>query len=51
MGVTSVLVGNGLNLGALREGLNKFSQNLKKMEKNKQQWSKFPKKSDSSDSK
>ncbi|CAM8882595.1 unnamed protein product [Rhodiola kirilowii] len=51
MGVTSVLVGNGINLGALREGLNKFSQNLKNLEKNKQQWSKFPKKEDPLDSK
>ncbi|CBI34010.3 unnamed protein product, partial [Vitis vinifera] len=27
MGVTSILVGNGLNIGALRQGLTKFSQN------------------------
>ncbi|KAH6773220.1 Haloacid dehalogenase-like hydrolase superfamily protein [Perilla frutescens var. hirtella] len=33
MGVTSILVGNGVNLGALRQGLSKFSQN---QEKNKQ---------------
>ncbi|RVW98903.1 Magnesium-dependent phosphatase 1 [Vitis vinifera] len=26
-GVTSILVGNGLNIGALRQGLTKFSQN------------------------
>ncbi|XAR53022.1 Protein-tyrosine-phosphatase [Bertholletia excelsa] len=27
MGVTSILVGNGVNLGALKQGLTKFSQN------------------------
>uniref|UniRef100_A0A5B7B8T2 Putative magnesium-dependent phosphatase 1 n=1 Tax=Davidia involucrata TaxID=16924 RepID=A0A5B7B8T2_DAVIN len=27
MGVTSILVGNGVNLGALRQGLTEFSQN------------------------
>ncbi|KAJ9705745.1 hypothetical protein PVL29_003711 [Vitis rotundifolia] len=27
MGATSILVGNGLNIGALRQGLTKFSQN------------------------
>ncbi|KAG6406754.1 hypothetical protein SASPL_134363 [Salvia splendens] len=27
MGVTSILVGNGVNLGALRQGLSKYSQN------------------------
>ncbi|XP_057763621.1 uncharacterized protein LOC130984925 [Salvia miltiorrhiza] len=27
IGVTSILVGNGVNLGALRQGLSKFSQN------------------------
>jgi magnesium-dependent phosphatase 1 len=26
MGVTSILVGNGVNLGALRQGLAEFSQ-------------------------
>ena len=27
MGATSILVENGVNLGALRQGLTKFSQN------------------------
>ncbi|KAJ4843280.1 hypothetical protein Tsubulata_036371 [Turnera subulata] len=34
MGVTSILVDNGVNLGALREGLTKFTQNVKTTEKN-----------------
>ncbi|KAJ9174963.1 hypothetical protein P3X46_013555 [Hevea brasiliensis] len=41
MGITSILVGNGVNLGALRQGLIKFSQNVNKCEKNKQKWLKF----------
>ncbi|KAM7250976.1 hypothetical protein ACFE04_022859 [Oxalis oulophora] len=49
MGVTSILVGNGVNLGALREGLTKFSQNSDTIEKNKQRWkTKFTKRSSSS---
>ncbi|KAL2343839.1 hypothetical protein Fmac_005124 [Flemingia macrophylla] len=35
VGVTSILVGNGVNLGAFRDGLTKFSQNSK-ASKNKQ---------------
>ncbi|KAI4299164.1 hypothetical protein L6164_032649 [Bauhinia variegata] len=47
MGVTSILVGNGVNLGALREGLQRFSQNWNASEKNKQKWlKKYSKKSD-----
>ncbi|GMY38994.1 magnesium-dependent phosphatase 1 [Fagus crenata] len=38
MGVTSILVGNGVNLGALRQGLTKFSENWNTVEKNKQKW-------------
>lgn len=49
MGVTSILVGNGVNLGALREGLTRFSQNWNASEKNKQKWmTKYSKKADSS---
>ncbi|GMN58385.1 hypothetical protein TIFTF001_027487 [Ficus carica] len=38
MGVTSILVGNGVNLGALRQGLIEYSKNLNTIEKNKQRW-------------
>ncbi|KAJ7946785.1 magnesium-dependent phosphatase 1-like [Quillaja saponaria] len=38
MGVTSILVNDGVNLGALREGLTKFSENWNASEKNKQKW-------------
>ncbi|CAN0921147.1 Magnesium-dependent phosphatase 1 [Linum grandiflorum] len=48
MGVTSILVGNGVNLGALREGLTRFSQNTNTVEKNKQRWTKFSEKANSS---
>lgn len=36
MGVTSILVGKGVNLGALRQGLTKFAENVNTSEKNKQ---------------
>ncbi|KAI4296440.1 hypothetical protein L6164_036397 [Bauhinia variegata] len=36
MGVTSILVEDGVNLEALREGLSRFSQNWNASEKNKQ---------------
>lgn len=50
MGVTSILVENGVNLGALQEGLTKFSENWKTAEKNKQKWlTKFSQKPNSSD--
>ncbi|KAJ4716789.1 Magnesium-dependent phosphatase 1 [Melia azedarach] len=49
MGVASTLVGNGVNLGALRQGLTNFSQNWNTSEKNKQKWvSKFSQKPNSS---
>ncbi|MED6157020.1 hypothetical protein PIB30_019504 [Stylosanthes scabra] len=49
MGVTSILVGNGINLGALREGLTRFSQNWNASQKNKQRWlDKYSKKPDTS---
>ncbi|KAK0590125.1 hypothetical protein LWI29_022964 [Acer saccharum] len=52
MGVTSILVGKGVNLGALRQGLTKFSRNWSTSEKNKQKWqTKFCKKSNSSEGK
>ncbi|CAH2051893.1 unnamed protein product [Thlaspi arvense] len=38
MGVTSILVGDGVTLGAFRQGLTEFSQNHNKIEKNKQVW-------------
>ena len=49
MGVTSILVRNGVNLAALREGLSKFSQNLAKIDRNKQKWLKFSQKPGSSE--
>ncbi|KAL3515481.1 hypothetical protein ACH5RR_022383 [Cinchona calisaya] len=49
MGVTSILVRNGVNLGALREGLSKFSQNLASVERNKRKWQKFSEKPGSSE--
>ncbi|XP_075672660.1 uncharacterized protein LOC142642198 isoform X2 [Castanea sativa] len=50
-GVTSILVGDGVNLGALREGLTKFSENWNTVEKNKQKWTKFCQNPESSDKK
>ena len=38
MGVTSILVDNGVNLGALRQGLTEYSKNVESSEKNKQRW-------------
>ncbi|PON37510.1 Magnesium-dependent phosphatase-1 type [Parasponia andersonii] len=38
MGVTSILVGNGVNLGALRQGLTEYNENANTSEKNKQRW-------------
>lgn len=38
MGVTSILVGNGVTLGAFRQGLTEFTQNHNSIEKNKQVW-------------
>lgn len=38
MGVTSILVGDGVTLGALRQGLTEFSQNHNTIEKNKKVW-------------
>ncbi|XP_062082623.1 uncharacterized protein LOC133788952 [Humulus lupulus] len=50
MGVTSILVGNGVNLGALRHGLTEFCENVNTSEKNKQRWiKKFSGNSSSSD--
>lgn len=52
MGVTSILVGNGVNLGALREGLTIFTENWNMVEKNKQRWrTKFSQNPESSDKK
>ncbi|XP_065869622.1 uncharacterized protein [Euphorbia lathyris] len=48
MGVTSILVGKGVNLGALRQGLTNFSQNVNTSEKNKEKWKKFSQNSNSS---
>ncbi|KAI4375586.1 hypothetical protein MLD38_013440 [Melastoma candidum] len=38
MGVTSILVDNGVNLGEFRKGLVKFSENADTTEKNKKRW-------------
>nr|AFK43852.1 unknown [Lotus japonicus] len=38
MGVTSILVGNGVNLGSLTEGLAQFARNWNASQKNKQKW-------------
>jgi magnesium-dependent phosphatase 1 len=51
MGVTSILVGDGVNLGALRQGLSEFSQNASKSEKNKQRWQKYSQNPNSSEKK
>ncbi|KAH6767021.1 Haloacid dehalogenase-like hydrolase superfamily protein [Perilla frutescens var. hirtella] len=49
MGVTSILVDDdGVDLGALRQGLSKFVQNKSSLEKNKQRWRNFSQKSTSS---
>ncbi|KAG5625385.1 hypothetical protein H5410_010603 [Solanum commersonii] len=50
MGVTSILVGKGVNLGALRQGLSEFVKNSASVEKNKEQWRKFSKEPGSSKS-
>ncbi|KAK6135480.1 hypothetical protein DH2020_030782 [Rehmannia glutinosa] len=49
MGVTSILVGNGVNLGALRQGLTEFSKNHSSSVKSKQGKEKNSKKSSSSE--
>ncbi|XP_009773707.1 uncharacterized protein [Nicotiana sylvestris] len=50
MGVTSILVGKGVNLGAFRQGLSEFVQNSASVEKNKERWRKFSKEPGSSKS-
>ncbi|KAH1208010.1 Magnesium-dependent phosphatase 1 [Glycine max] len=48
-GVTSILVGDGVNLGSLREGLTQSSRNWNASQKNKQKWlSKYSNKTDTS---
>ncbi|GAV69537.1 Acid_PPase domain-containing protein [Cephalotus follicularis] len=50
MGATSIFVENGVNLGALRQGLAEFSENWNTSEKNKLKWlKKFCKSSNSSE--
>ncbi|XP_059447001.1 uncharacterized protein LOC132178575 [Corylus avellana] len=50
MGATSILVDKGINLTALQEGLTRFSENWKTVEKNKQKWlKKFSQNPNSSD--
>uniref|UniRef100_A0A6N2MX01 Magnesium-dependent phosphatase-1 n=1 Tax=Salix viminalis TaxID=40686 RepID=A0A6N2MX01_SALVM len=51
MGVTSILVDNGVNLGALRQGLTEFSQNASRSEKNNQSWQKYSQNPNSSEKK
>ncbi|KAM5548371.1 hypothetical protein ABKV19_000008 [Rosa sericea] len=49
MGVTSILVNEGVNVEALRQGLTKYSENVNISEKNKQKWrTKFSQNSNSS---
>ncbi|KAL2231492.1 magnesium-dependent phosphatase 1-like [Sesamum indicum] len=48
LGVTSILVDDGVNLEAFRQGLSKFSQNRSSLERNKQRWRNFSQKSSSS---
>ncbi|KAL5562671.1 hypothetical protein UlMin_032418 [Ulmus minor] len=48
LGVTSILVGNGVNLGALRQGLAEYCKGVITIEKNKQRWRKFSGNSSSS---
>ncbi|XP_024166109.1 magnesium-dependent phosphatase 1 [Rosa chinensis] len=49
MGVTSILVNEGVHIGALRQGLTKYSENVNISEKNKQKWrTKFSQNSNSS---
>jgi hypothetical protein len=51
MGVTSILVDNGVNLGALSQGLTQFSRNWNTSQKNKQKWlSNYSQKPDTSNS-
>lgn len=50
MGATSILVGNGVNLGALRQGLSEFSLNHLPSNKKKQGQQNLLKKSSSSGS-
>ncbi|PIN20464.1 Protein-tyrosine-phosphatase [Handroanthus impetiginosus] len=47
MGITSIFMGNGVNLGALRQGLSKFSQNHSPMEGKKQRQKSLKKSSSS----
>ncbi|PPD75256.1 hypothetical protein GOBAR_DD27812 [Gossypium barbadense] len=52
MGVTSIYVGDGVNLGALRQGLTEFTENQNASEKNKQRWlKKYSQNSSSSEKK
>lgn len=52
MGVTSILVNNGVNLGAFQKGLTEFSKTVEASEKNKERWvKKFSKSSKSSEKK
>ncbi|XP_012572210.1 uncharacterized protein [Cicer arietinum] len=51
MGVTSILVENGVNLGSLSQGLAQFSRNWNTSQKNKQKWlSSYSQKPDTSNS-
>ncbi|KAL8540521.1 hypothetical protein ACS0TY_001956 [Phlomoides rotata] len=49
MGVTCILVRDGVDLEALRQGLSKFSQNRSLLEQNKQRWRNFSQKSTSTE--
>ncbi|KAL6531719.1 hypothetical protein OROMI_028082 [Orobanche minor] len=49
MGVASILVDDGVNLEALENGLSKYSKNRSALEKNKQRWRDFSRKSSEKD--
>ncbi|KAJ1396534.1 Magnesium-dependent phosphatase-1, eukaryotic/archaeal-type [Sesbania bispinosa] len=48
MGVTSILVGDGVNLGSLNQGLTQFSRNWNASQRNKQKWLNYSQKPDTS---
>ena len=49
MGVTSILVDNGVNLEALRQGLTTYAHNVNKIEDNKKKWTNYTQNSTSED--
>ncbi|KAG7011550.1 Magnesium-dependent phosphatase 1, partial [Cucurbita argyrosperma subsp. argyrosperma] len=49
MGVTSILVDNGVNLEALRQGLTTYAHNMNKIDHNKKKWTNYTQNSTSSE--